>query len=89
MSVVKDYLREVADKDLAAARKLLDRAEVKHDMIFRTGRIAPEIVDAANNGKFDMIVMGSKGRSALKDLLIGSIAQKVIGTSTVPVLLVN
>jgi nucleotide-binding universal stress UspA family protein len=86
--VVQDYLRETADKDLADAHKVLERADLKHDMIIRTGRVAQEIVDTASKGKYDMIVMGSKGRSALKDLLIGSIAQRVLGLSKVPVLLV-
>ncbi len=86
--VVQDYLREIADKDLAEARKVLERSDVKHDMIIRTGRVAQEIVDTASKDKFDMIVMGSKGRSAIKDLLIGSIAHRVAGMSKVPVLLV-
>jgi nucleotide-binding universal stress UspA family protein len=34
-------------------------------------------------------VLGSKGRSSLKDLLIGSVAQRVSELSKVPVLLVK
>ena len=38
---------------------------------------------------FDLVVLGSKGRSALKDLVIGSVAKRVIELSQVPVLLVR
>jgi nucleotide-binding universal stress UspA family protein len=86
---INEYLREISEQDLAAARKALDKAGVKHDMIIRTGHVANEISSAATRGKFDMIVVGSKGRSALRDLLIGSIAKRVSEIATVPVLLVK
>lgn len=86
---VDDYLRELSDADLADARKLLDGAGVKHDNIIRIGHVASEISDAGAKGGFDMIVLGSKGRSALKDLVIGSVAKRVIELSKVPVLLVR
>jgi nucleotide-binding universal stress UspA family protein len=51
--------------------------------------VATEIAAAAERGKFDLLVLGSKGRSAVKDLLIGSIARRVAEISRVPVLLVK
>ena len=86
---IQDYLREISETDLAAARKALDKAGTRHDMIIRTGHVADEIANTATRGKFDMIVLGSKGRSAIRDLLIGSIAKRVSEIATVPVLLVK
>ena len=86
---IDDYLRERSDKDLAAARRALDKAGIAHDMIIRRGHIAAEIADAAAKGRFDLVVMGSKGRSALRDLLIGSVALRVTELSPVPTLLVK
>jgi len=86
---VNDYLRDLSDQDLASSRKLLDKAGVRHDMVIRTGHIAAEIAAAASEGGFDLLVLGSKGRSSLKDLLIGSVAQRVSELSKVPVLLVK
>ncbi|HAB47114.1 MAG TPA: universal stress protein, partial [Lautropia sp.] len=40
---VDGYLQELSDKDLASARKLLDKAGVKHEVLIRTGHIAQEI----------------------------------------------
>lgn len=86
---IEDYLRELSDKDLATARRVLDKAGITHDMIIRRGHVASEIADAATRGRFDMVIMGSKGRSALRDMLIGSVAQRVSELSTVPTLLVK
>lgn len=86
---VADYLRELSEKELQPARKLLDAAGIKHDMEVRTGHVAQEIVDCARSGKFDLIVLGAKGRGAIADLLLGSVAQRVLATAQVPVLLVR
>ena len=86
---VADYLRELSEKELKPARKLLDVAGVKHNMVIRTGRVAQEIVACADEGKFDLIVMGAKGRSAIADLLLGSVAQRVLATAKQPVVLVK
>lgn len=86
---VADYLRELSEKEIKPARNLLDAAGVKHDMVIRTGHVAPEIVDFAKAGKFDLIVLGSKGRSAVADLLLGSVAQRVLATAKQPVVLVK
>ncbi len=86
---VDDYLRDLSEKEMAEPRKALDKAGVRHDMIIRIGHVASEIAAAADKGGFDLIVLGSKGRSALKDLLIGSVARRVSETAKTPVLLVK
>ncbi|MBI4679960.1 MAG: universal stress protein, partial [Nitrospirae bacterium] len=47
------------------------------------------ITDLAINEKADIIVMGSHGRTGLKRLLMGSVAEKVIGYAPCPVLVVK
>lgn len=86
---VADYLRELSEKELRPARKLLDAAGIKHDMEVRTGHVAQEIVQCAKVGKFDLIVLGAKGRSAIADLLLGSVSQRVLATADTPVLLIR
>ena len=86
---VEDYLRELSEKELKPARKALDTAEVKHNQAIVIGHVSEEIVKFAAAGKFDLIVMGSKGRSGFADLLVGSVAQRVLATATQPVLLVK
>ena len=86
---LEDYLRELSDKDLSEARKLLDKAEVAHDMIIKTGHVAQEIMRTAKVGKFDLIVLGAKGRTGFGDLLLGSVSQRVASASKVPVTLIK
>lgn len=89
MQAVADDLRERSEKELKPARKLLDAAGVQHDMEIRTGPVAQEIVHCATAGKFDLIVLGAKGRSAIADLLLGSVSQRVLATAKMPVVLVK
>jgi nucleotide-binding universal stress UspA family protein len=86
---IADYLRGLSEKELKPARRLLASAGVRHDMEVRTGHVSQEIVDCAKSGRFDLIVLGAKGRSALSDLLLGSVAQRVLATAEIPVLLVK
>ena len=52
------------------------------------GNAGDEIVDYAAKIGADMIVMGSHGRSGVRRLLLGSVAEKVLHRTTCPVLVV-
>lgn len=88
-SVIDDYLREVSEKDLKSSQKVLDTARVKHSMVIKRGNVANEIIALANKEKFDLIVMGSKGRSGIIDALMCSVAQKISNVAKQPVLLIK
>lgn len=88
-SEIDDYLRAVSDEDLKAARKFLNKEGIDHDAIIKQGYVADEIVKTANSGKFDMVVIGSKGRSGLADFLLGSVTQKVVTAAKPPVVVVK
>lgn len=88
-SVVDDYLREISEKELKSAQKVLDTARVKHNMVIKRGHVAQEIIGQANKDKVDIIVMGAKGRGGLLDVLMGSVAQRVSSSAKQPVLLVK
>jgi nucleotide-binding universal stress UspA family protein len=88
-SVIDDYLRELSEKELKAAQKALDAAGVKHSMVIKRGNIAHEIIALANKEKFNLIVMGSKGRSGIVDTMMGSVAQRVSNTAKQAVLLIK
>jgi nucleotide-binding universal stress UspA family protein len=52
------------------------------------GPVATSIIQAADEYKADLIVMGTLGEAAFKEKLIGSITAAVIGKATIPVLAV-
>jgi nucleotide-binding universal stress UspA family protein len=88
-SVIDDYLREISEKELKAAQKVLDTARIKHNMVIKRGHISEEIISLANKDKVDLIIMGAKGRSSFVDVLIGSVAQRVSSSAKQAVLLVK
>jgi len=88
-NTVDDYLREISEKELKAAQKVLDIAGVKHNMAILRGHVAEEIMALANKDKVDMIIMGAKGRSGFLDILMGSVAQRICSTAKQPVLLIK
>jgi nucleotide-binding universal stress UspA family protein len=88
-NVIDDYLKEVSEKELKAAQKALDTAGVKHSAVIKRGNVAEEILALATKGKFDLVVMGSKGRTGIIDALMGSVAQKISNTAKQPVLLIK
>lgn len=51
--------------------------------------IHDEIIGAAQNLGADLIIMGSHGRTGIKKFILGSVAQKVLGESHIPVLVVR
>jgi nucleotide-binding universal stress UspA family protein len=62
---------------------------VKADVIIATTSIVKEIVEYAENCKIDMIVIGSRGMTGFKKLLLGSVASGVVTYSHCPVLVVK
>jgi Universal stress protein family. len=53
----------------------------------QVGEPAEEIVDFARLEHIDLIVMGSRGLSPIKELLLGSVSDKVLRTAPCPVLI--
>ena len=47
------------------------------------------IADAARHGKADLIVMSSHGRSGLRRLMLGSVAESVLRATSVPILVLR
>lgn len=53
------------------------------------GDPADEIVDLAKAEKVDLIIMGSRGLSPIKELILGSVSDKVLHTAPCPVMVVR
>jgi nucleotide-binding universal stress UspA family protein len=59
------------------------------DAFVLVGKTARSIVDMAIRGRYSMILMCSRGKSGLKRLLLGSVAEEVLRLSPLPVLVVH
>ena len=82
---------EAEDEVKAAVSALTEAGVTAHavvgDVVF--GQAAKEIVDLARQQDVGVIVMGSRGRSDLTGLVLGSTAHKVIHLTDRPVLVVR
>jgi nucleotide-binding universal stress UspA family protein len=86
---IDGFLHDLSVKELKSSKIKLEKSSLDHEVIIKTGQVAGEIVKVAKAGKFDLIVMGAKGRSTFTDLLIGSVAQRVLSATHVPVTLIK
>lgn len=59
---------------------------VPHDQVQVSGFPPDEIVRRAKEGSYDLVVMGTRGRRSVDQVLMGSVTARVIRRSEVPVL---
>jgi nucleotide-binding universal stress UspA family protein len=74
--------RQALDTRLSAAKQRYAGVEA----ILKAGNPADEIIEVAKSSKADAIVMGTHGRRGVSRLVMGSVAERVVRTSPVPVL---
>jgi len=88
-------LERLMNRSDQRTRELLGRARddasdvVIHPHLVRGIAPAESIVEAAGDLGCDLVAMGTHGRRGLKHLLLGSVAEEVTRTSTMPVLTVR
>ena len=89
-ATLKAYYDDEAEKVLKPIRAFFARhKELKVDFVGKTGHAADTIIAQSDKGGFDLIIMGSHGHSALGNLVLGSVATKVLAQAKAPVLLVR
>ena len=86
---IAEFHRQQSDEALQGARQMLDDAGVKYRCHIEVGNIAETITALANSLECDQIVMGTHGRGAFKEFVMGSIPLKVLALSEIPVLLIK
>jgi nucleotide-binding universal stress UspA family protein len=90
------YFQNAIDKIMIEAnamlepfRSVLTEKGVQVDDLIMEGPPGEKICDVARIENCEMIIMGSRGRSDLKGLLLGSVAHRVLQQSPCPVLVVR
>lgn len=78
LDILEQAKQKFADEGITVETKLLE-GFVVHE----------EIIEAVQDLNVDLIVMGSHGRTGVRKLVLGSVAQKVLGESHIPVLIVR
>ena len=86
---IERYYAEETEAMIAPSRKALDAAGVTYTVQKLVGPIAETVVDHATRMRADMIVMGTRGMTALSSMVMGSVATKVLHLAHIPVLLIH
>jgi nucleotide-binding universal stress UspA family protein len=76
---IQDKLEDEARNALKKAKALFDAKNIPVETVLEAGLVpANLIINKAQEGKFDRIIVGSTGMSALERVLMGSTAAKVV-----------
>jgi nucleotide-binding universal stress UspA family protein len=89
---------DLADEDADETQQLVDRyvAQLAAAGVPATGEVHQDqgtgtgdaLIDTAKRHQAGVIVVGTRGRSNVKSVLLGSVAHEVVSRSTLPVLVV-
>lgn len=85
---VYEIMRKDGEKAVSKIKELGEASGVKVKEVVLDGYPGKEIIDFAENNDIDLIVMGTLGKTGLEKFLVGSIAEKVVRNSRVPVMVV-
>lgn len=83
-----EKIRSEAQERIEAVRQRVEDTGVAVKVVMASGPPAQRITETAQKEAADMIVMGTHGRTGLRHMLIGSVAERVVRHATCPVLVV-
>ena len=88
-ATLKSYYDESAEKVLKPIRSFFEKQGLNAQFLSKVGPAAETIADLANKGDYDLLMLGSHGHGSLGNLVMGSVATKVLAHCRTPVLLVR
>lgn len=77
------------EKFLNTAKNQVTKNSVGFKKKILFGHEAKKIIEFAQKQRFDLIVMGARGRGVIKRMILGSISNSVVHSSKVPVLIIR
>lgn len=86
---INDLYASEADQVLQPARQILDQAGIPYQARYRVGAAASEIAAQVRETGCDGVVMGTRGMGPIANVMIGSVATRVVHLVEVPVILIK
>ena len=83
---IRELLLKEGKEALKHVEDLAREKGVAYEGVVAEGNPGSEIISYAESAKMDIIIMGAVGRTGLDKFLLGSVAEKVVRNSKIPVL---
>lgn len=88
-ATLKGYYDDSAEKVFKPLRTFASKQGLNASFVAKVGPAAEVIADMARKGKYELIVLGSHGHGTLGNLVMGSVATKVLASCDTPALLIR
>ena len=88
-AALKSYYDDTAEKVFKPLRTFCEKQGLRVNFVNKIGSAAEVISDMAKKGEYTLLVLGSHGHGTLGNLVMGSVATKVLANCTTPVLLIR
>lgn len=85
----KEELEISRKKKLLPVEKKLKAHNLTYEINILHGEPGPTIIKHANEGNFDLAVIGSRGLNTLQEMVLGSVSHKMVKRVDCPVLIVK
>jgi nucleotide-binding universal stress UspA family protein len=86
---LKSYYAETSEAVFKPIRAFFKKQGIEAEFVGKVGHAPEVIAKMAESQDFDLLMMGSHGHGTLGNLVMGSVATKVLASCTRPVLLVR
>src|ERR1051326_5480057 len=87
--MVAAEIRKQADQELRRVSTAVQTEGLRSEALMRTGDIEDEILKTAKERRSDLIVVGKHGRPAVERWFIGSVTERLLRRSVVPMLIIT
>jgi nucleotide-binding universal stress UspA family protein len=87
--LVDAYYRDEAAKVLDPVLAFAAQHGWRVNVLQPVGRAGDLIAETANNGKFDLVVLGSRGHGTVTQMVLGSVVTRVLAQCDVPMLIIR
>jgi nucleotide-binding universal stress UspA family protein len=84
-----EVTRRAGARILEDGEQKVKAEQVQVETLLKEGHIVQEIIRTAKEGKFDLIIIGGRGLSKIRELLLGSVTDGVIHHAPCPVLVIK
>jgi nucleotide-binding universal stress UspA family protein len=89
VSKLADAARQAGNRVLSDGKDRAKSEGVEAETILAEGHAVQEIIRTSKEGGFDLIVIGARGVSHLREILLGSVSDAIMHHVTCPVLVVK